>query len=130
LTNKQEQTIRRAIENSREHNHDLNNNHTLCAILCDGSRMYTGYNKKKTHPLQKEFSKNEHAIYLHAEVDAIQQAYREIGNIEGYTLYIARTTVDGKIANAYPCKGCREAIEHFGIDKVFFTTENGYGLLQ
>ncbi len=130
MTNKEKKAFHRAIDKSRSHEHDLNNNHTLCAVILLNSQLFYGFNKKKTHPLQKEFSKNKHAIYLHAEIDAIQSAYRECGNIEDSTLYIARTTADGHIANAYPCKGCREAIEYFGISQTFFTTENGYGLLQ
>lgn len=121
--------LKEAIKNTLSHTTNLKTNYSLCAILKLGKNKYIGYNKKKTHPLQKEFGKNPHSIYLHAEIDAIRQAYRVEGYLGEANLYIARSRCDGSIATAMPCKGCQSAIEHFNINSVYFTTENGYGKL-
>ena len=118
-----------AYELSKSHTTDLKTNYSLCAIIKIGKNKYIGYNRKKTHPLQKEFGKNSHSIYLHAEIDAIRQAYRVEGYLGEANLYIARSRSDGSIATAMPCKGCQKAIQHFNISNIYFTTENGYGKL-
>jgi len=116
-----------AVEKSKERNSPLRA--SLASILKVNNRVFCGFNSKKSHPLQKKFGSNDKAIYLHAEMDAIRKAYRVEGNISGSKLYVARTTADGNPAMACPCEACEEAIYHFGIDQVFFTTKNGFGKL-
>lgn len=130
FSSKDEKYLSDAIEEAHKHTSDLKTDYTLCAILKTKKDIYYGYNQKKTHPLQKEFSKNPHALSLHAEIDAIRQAYSNEGNISKSTLYVARTLMDGTPANACPCSGCQEAIFYFGIDQVFFTTSTNYGELK
>lgn len=118
----------KCAKKSVEHNNDLD--FQLCAMLrLDGGKIYHGYNYKKSHPLQKEFSKNDHAIYLHAEIDAIRKARSNRESFKNSTLYIARVNNDG-LANACPCTGCEEAIYNFGIGETYFTTSEGYGLIK
>ena len=130
FSNKDKYYLSVAIDNANEHEAGLSKGHNVAAILKVGDNLYHGYNQKKTHPLQKEFGNNEHCIYLHAEIDCIRKAYRGDGYIAGSTLYVARTLKNGIPANACPCEGCQEAIEHFNIGTVYFTTSNNYGILK
>ena len=78
-----------------------------------------GANQTKTHPLQAKFCKNEHAIFLHAEIAAIAKALKTIDTkqLSKCTLYVTRVLSDGKLSLAKPCGGCSAAIKAFGIKK-------------
>jgi len=110
-------------------------NQTLASCIVKGTKIISfGQNQQKSHPLQSKFSKNPEAIYLHAEIDAIKNALKEIDSslLEKSTLYVARTKKDGSEGISKPCKGCRRAIEAFGISRVVYTTEeeNIYGEME
>lgn len=125
ITNQDRSLIERAIGYSKTHNHSFKNNFSLCAILKPSktcSHYYAGFNQKKTHPLQKKFQRNKYQVWLHAEIDAIQQALRVEDSISESILYVARTDAQNEVRNASPCEGCLEAIYHFGIHRVMFTT--------
>ena len=127
MKTKHKKILWNAVEKSRRHSSEIRA--SLSAILIVNNKRFVGYNSKKSHPLQKKFGSNNKAIYLHAEMDAIRKAYRVEGNISGSKLYVARTTADENPAMACPCEACEEAIHHFGINQVFFTTKNGFGKL-
>jgi len=96
-----------------------------------------GFNKRKTHPFQRKFSKHEEAIYLHAEIDAIKNALKNVDaeTISKSTLYIMRVKYEDMSAKRFvrglskPCEGCSRAIAQFGINKVYYTTEEGFDYL-
>lgn len=101
-------------------------NQTLAACIVKGNRVISfGHNKRKSHPLQIKYSKNSESIYLHAEIDAIKNALKEVDSsiLDKSTLYVARTKKNGDEGLSKPCKGCRKAIEAFGINRVVYTTE-------
>lgn len=110
----------------------------LCAMLkIKGYHPFIGFNKMKSHPLQKKFGKSPLSIFLHAEIDVIKNAIRETKDVEGGILYIARVkrTPDHKHWQwglSSPCRGCLMALDSFGISKVFYTTNqnNVYGVLE
>lgn len=94
----------------------------LCAVLVtQNGNQYIGYNKRKTHPFQDKFKRNEKSLYLHAEIDAIVNAMRNRVDITGSSLYIARVLKNGQTALAKPCEGCERALVHFGIHHVEWT---------
>jgi len=94
----------------------------LAAVLVTRDKhVFIGRNRLKTHPLQSRFGRNQHSIYLHAEIDAIVQAAKAHEDITGSSLYIARVWRDGTLALAKPCAGCERAIVHFGIEIVEWT---------
>lgn len=96
-----------------------------------------GYNKDKTHPFQKRHSKNNLALYLHAETDCINNALRYYSDeeVSKSSLYILRVkhSDDDHIAFirglAKPCEGCQKCIKRYGIKKVYYSTEEGYDIL-
>lgn len=91
-----------------------------------------GINKKKTHPFQQQYAKNEESIYLHAETDCIVNALRNINavDLKKCTLYIKRIKKeDGNATDfvsglAKPCSGCRRAIAQFDIKNVYYSLDN------
>jgi tRNA(Arg) A34 adenosine deaminase TadA len=104
----------------------------IAAMLVQSNNVpvAVGANKMKTHPLQARFGKNEHAIYLHAEIDAIAKALKTLDTQElsKCVLYVCRTLQDGSFGLAKPCPGCQSAIRAFGIQTVVWTTEDGYAV--
>ena len=90
-----------------------------------------GQNSTKSHPLQKRFSKNTESIFKHAEVDCIINALRHIEpeELSKATLYVARVKKLTREAKewsdgyAEPCCGCKQAIGHFKIKRVIYSTE-------
>lgn len=99
-------------------------------IAIKGQLISTGRNQLRTHPFQRQWAKNELAIYLHAETCAISNALNHVDKDElrRATLYIHRVKkpasgskewIDGL---AKPCAGCMSAIVAFGIRKVIYST--------
>ena len=90
-----------------------------------------GFNSDKSHPLQKRFAKNNDAIFKHAEVDCIIKALKVVDeeDLKDATLYVHRVKKKNKgDANwvtglAEPCPGCQKAIEHFGIKRTVYSTD-------
>jgi tRNA(Arg) A34 adenosine deaminase TadA len=90
-----------------------------------------GFNSDKSHPLQKRFSKNSEAIFKHAEVDCIIKALKIVDeeDLKDATLYVYRVKKLNKgdmnwvPGRAEPCPGCQKAIEHFGIKRTVFSTD-------
>lgn len=98
----------------------------MAAILSyKGEVMSIGLNKRKTHPLQKKYSKNAHSLWLHAEIDCIRNALRSYSRAEisNFTLHVARLRKDSLPAKAKPCTGCQRALEDYGITKVIWTDD-------
>lgn len=90
-----------------------------------------GFNSDKSHPLQKRFSKNTEAIFKHAEVDCIIKALKIVDeeDLKDATLYVHRVKKQNKgdanwvTGMAEPCPGCAKAIEHFGIKRTVYSTD-------
>lgn len=111
-----------------EHRPYVSKSKMAAAIVFKKEIISIGFNRLKTHPLQKEYAKNEDAIFLHAEIDAIIQAKREItlDELSRSTLYITRRKQKDGLpvwGMAKPCKGCSKCIEDFNIQNVIYTTE-------
>lgn len=82
-----------------------------------------GQNRLKSHPLQKQFSDHPEKIYLHAEMESIIRAIREVDEdiLRKSTMYVARFGRSGRQLNSKPCDGCQKAIEFYQIKKVIHT---------
>ncbi len=105
------------------------------AVVYKNSIISFGANSYKTDPFQAKWSKNDHAIHLHAEVNAIKNAIKRggIDILKRSTLYVARVrNLNGsgyERAIARPCTGCRRCITEFGIKDVVYTTNEGHRYL-
>lgn len=103
------------------------------AIVCRNKIISVGMNSMKSHPMAAKYGKNEHAVYLHAEVAAIKNALREIA-VDDFTkcdIYITRVKKEKPFTNKYvwglakPCAGCERAIAEFGLKRVIYTCDDG-----
>ncbi|NJO63611.1 MAG: hypothetical protein HC836_37110 [Richelia sp. RM2_1_2] len=105
----------------------------VVALLVYKNMLAWGQNSNKTHPLQAQYGKNDEAIYLHAEIDAIRSMLRlmDPDDLRHCTLYVARAkwnNGDKKkmlFGEARPCEGCQGAIKAFRIKRVIYTNDHG-----
>ena len=88
------------------------------AALFKGSRCISiGWNCKKTHPKANTIWSQ------HAEFNVFLGFRKE--DIIGCDLYIARVTRGERIKTAKPCKDCHPVLEGLGLNKVFYTNNDG-----
>lgn len=103
-----------------------------CAVLYKNEIVSFGFNQYKTHPFQKKFSSNPHAIYLHAETHAIHNALKKIhiDDLKKCSLYICRAKNSDKKIQTWglskPCNGCFKAICQFEIKNVIYSLDEEY----
>ena len=103
------------------------------AVVYRNRIVSVGINSMKSHPLQAKYSKNEHAIFLHAEVAAIKNALREmdVDDLSKCELYIARVKKEKPFTKKFvwglskPCAGCERAIAEFGLKRTIYTCDDG-----
>jgi len=127
-------TRRMAINN----NNSQNRAKLAASLVIRNDVISVGYNSYKTHPLQKKFSKNIEAIFKHAEVDCIINAIRHVDTEElsKATLYIYRVkkltkdSIEWSDGYSEPCSGCKQAINHFKIKKVIFSSEKDKSFIE
>jgi deoxycytidylate deaminase len=108
------------------------------AVVLRGEVISVGINQRKSHPFQSRFGKNEDAIYLHAETDAIKNALKNISqeDLAKASLYVMRVKYadENKKKTMWglskPCSGCARAIATFGIQNVYYSKDDcGYAHL-
>lgn len=104
------------------------------AIVYKNTILSIGTNRNVTHPFQKRFATHEDAIWIHAEIDAINKAIKRHGTdlVKRSSLYVLRVKHEGNCivrANSRPCSGCQQAIATFEIRNVFYTMDNGFDYL-
>lgn len=106
------------------------------AVVIKNQIISTGFNQKRTHPFQDRYKKNEHAIWLHGEINAIRNALNFVhpDELQKATLYIQRMkrTDDNSEwiqAMAKPCSGCLKCIVAFGLKRVVYSLDEGYSIL-
>lgn len=97
----------------------------VAAIVHKGKIVAVGKNQTKTHPVAALYGKHEEAIYLHAEVDAINKAKKRLGSLSKTELYVMRMKQDGTIGLSLPCEGCSRCIVAHNIPKVTYSNDNG-----
>ncbi len=103
------------------------------AVVYRNRIISIGMNSMKSHPMAAKYGKNEHAIFLHAEVSAIKNALREI-DVDDFSkcdIYIARVKKEKPFTKKYvwglskPCPGCERAIAEFGFKRTIYTCDEG-----
>lgn len=115
------------------------------ALVVKNDVIAIGWNQNKSSPFQKRHSKNDEAIFTHAENHTIFKAIKNLGfnpqsdrevdlnNIrqafKRATLYIARSKFQSSHADVLqwglsrPCTGCFEAIRKYGIRRVVYSLD-------
>lgn len=103
------------------------------AVVCRNRIISIGINSMKSHPMAAKYGKNEHAVYLHAEVAAIKNALREI-DVDDFSkcdIYITRVKKEAPFTKKFvwglakPCVGCERAIAEFGFKRTIYTCDDG-----
>lgn len=94
-------------------------------IVYKGYPVSIGTNKMKTHPMQAKFGAHKEKNYMHAEIDAIIRALKQLDEKElsRSTLYVCRTKANGSWGMSKPCVCCAEAIRQYGIARVVWTED-------
>lgn len=123
-------------------NPGVNNRMKLAsAIVLKRDIISVGINTMRSHPVQKKYGKNDQAIFLHAEINAIVNSLNHIdkNDLRKADLYVYRVKKDVSNPKHYkwidgmscPCEGCMSAIDAFKIRRVVHTTEetNNYNEL-
>lgn len=107
----------------RDHLTVPGNTRVGAAVLTNRQIYAYGVNSWKSHPLQAKYAKHPESIYLHAETDALRRAAWMFPPETIQTMYmlVVRILADGSIGLSMPCGGCFNALEAFGISKVYFT---------
>ncbi len=136
ISKKEANIVDKVIEYAKCIENDYNYK-IAAAIVYKNRIIKLSNNEIKSHTFQKNYSKNEHAIYFHAETSVIHKARKILGDekLKKSTLIVARVSqirsksqqklIGHNIAEAKPCSGCATCISDFGIKKVIYTTQNG-----
>lgn len=96
--------------------------HKIGAVLANKNKIYYGFNKRKTHPMQYKYRANQYKIFIHAEIDCISKIKEDK---KDFVLYVVRKTRSNTYSCSKPCKGCIKAIREAGIRKVIYLDFNG-----
>ena len=107
-------------------------------IVYKNELISVGVCQYKTHPLQRRYGRNQHSVYLHAEVDAIIKAQKRLGSkqdrnrnisLKKCTLYVARVKKLSQFSEGFvsglakPCDGCNKFIREAGIINIVYTED-------
>ena len=106
----------------------------LGAVLVVKNRPFSfGVNQPKTHPFQATYAKHEEAIFLHAEIAAINAALKqmplEVFRSTKTSLYVVRIKRENGPGSPFiralakPCCGCQDAIFKHGINRTFYSVD-------
>ena len=64
----------------------------------------------------------------HAEIACVLGLDKSI--TKGTSLYVARVNKEGETRNSKPCEMCSAILEHTGVKRVFYTTDDGWGCVK
>ena len=89
------------------------------AVIVRGGRILgVGINTERNSPAVKGIPNG--GFSQHAEMNALRGVSREI-NLKNASIYVARISSGGNIANSRPCRDCQIALSEAGITKIFYT---------
>lgn len=101
------------------------------AILCFNKTIISsGYNQKKTHPLQYELNKSRYWYkhensFVHAEMSCLSKIKKVPKNS---ILYVARKNKNNEFLMARPCSACMQKIITSGIEMIIYTTDSNFAI--
>ena len=83
-----------------------------------------GWNKNRTHPKAKNYTRKIHAE-LAALISSRIPRLTYIDTLKGTDMFVARLTKGGFLATSKPCRDCMVLIAEAGIETVTFIDEQG-----
>ena len=103
--------------------------HIGVVVTIKNNIIAAGCNKRKTHPMQKEYNKYRNfdadtMDFIHAEVDALLKVKNL--DLRYADVYVYRELHNGKYGMARPCVACMWYIKSLGIRNIYYTTDEGF----
>lgn len=76
--------------------------------------------------LAKRFNLRTDYPYLHAETDLISRLWGKYYIDSNLSVVVIRLNKRGELRNSKPCERCREILECLGINKLYWSVNNGF----
>jgi tRNA(Arg) A34 adenosine deaminase TadA len=110
--------LKRAFEEAASSNYTR---HPVGCVIFKGKNIaVSSHNSvRASRKVPKRFKEFEES--LHAEASAIIKAKR---NLTGYSILVIRVR-NGKLMNSKPCEMCQGFLDHVGIRRIFYSTNEG-----
>lgn len=87
-------------------------------------------NPEKTHTqalrLAQRFNTDTKYPYLHAETDLISRLWGKYYIDSSLTVVLVRLNKKGQLRNSKPCEKCHKILDALGIEKLHWSTNNGF----
>ena len=105
----------------------------VAAIVYKNKIVSFGTSHMKSHPFQARYSKNDEAIFWHAETNAIYNALRVVDTniLKKCSIYVCRVKNDVRqnmiFGLSQPCTGCQECILDHKIPTLIYTLDGKFG---
>ena len=98
-------------------------------LVRGGSVINVCHNKENFCSFGKRFrNPSEGNATLHAELGCILGLEKNV--TQGATIYVVRINRAGQYRMSKPCNMCRAALQHCGINRVFYSTEDSVKLMR
>lgn len=103
-------------------------------LVISNDNIFVSANIRKSHPLQKKLNKlrftDERSEtcknFLHAEMNTLLKVRYLDYDLNKAKLYVYREDHNGNLAMCRPCNACMAQIKAVGINKIYYTTPDGY----
>ena len=97
---------------------EVSRKHSACVMDCSNKKvMSIGINK---YHYNKKYNT---ACTIHAELDALVKTNSK--HINGFNIFIIRIDSSYNLKNSRPCNCCIDKLQQYGINKAYYSTENG-----
>ena len=102
-----------------------------CVVYYKGTLLAKGHNSNKTSPLQKQlnsyrFKNCNTPAKIHAELSALKKIRWLDIDFSKVEVYTYRELKNGKMALSRPCESCMVFIKQLGIERICYTTPDGF----
>ena len=128
--------LKLAQHNAYAYEYDEYLEYHLCAVLVKGGQVLSiGYNKQATNSFVEHFTDRvrgvrDYCLSTHAEMDVVLKA-RNVTDLRGSKIFVARVRRDGDLALARPCEICQEILYSYGVKRAYYTISNNeYGVMR
>lgn len=110
---------------------DFKQHHIGCVAVSGHKIISSGYNSRKTNPIQKRLNAHRFDVdtnhTVHAELSCLLPLInRQDINFSDVSLYVYREYKNGKPALSRPCPSCMALIRELGIKKIYYSGDNSY----
>lgn len=112
--------VRAAINKAESGDFDI---HKLGAVVFKASRIYgSGCNERRYNSKFPSWAIPQEDT-IHAELAAIADS--SPSDISGSSMLVVRIGKKGELKMARPCEYCAASLQHFGVNKVYYSNRKG-----